>query len=290
MRNGILASLAQWFRKPVIIHTHGSEFHLFYESLPRLAQQWVASIFQRSAHVIVLSESWKDYYTSACNLRPNQAVVLYNPIVVPAVVPERAGRQKIRLVFLGRIGQRKGAFDVIHAISQLPKSQQQQIELVLAGDGEIGQAHRLVDSLGLQDCIKLLGWIDARTRDQLLSDSDVFILPSYNEGLPIALLEAMAWELPAITTPVGGIPEIVEPNNGFLVDPGNIEQIAAAMQRLIEDESLRLTMGRNGRHRVSPLNIDSYFNKLFSLYQQAIAGSDNLIETVSFSTSSNPYE
>jgi|GEM_PF-66557 len=285
LRNGICAVLAGWFRKPVVIHTHGCEFHIFYDRLPQWAKRSVASIFQRSAYVIALSESWKTYYTSACNLKPSQAIVLYNPIVVPATIPERTGGQKIRFVFLGRIGQRKGAFDVIHAIARLPESQRERIELLLAGDGEVNQARELVDSLGLQDCVKLLGWIDAETRNQLLSDSDVFVLPSYNEGLPIALLEAMAWGLPAITTPVGGIPEVVDQKNGFLVEPGNVEQIAAAMQTLIENESLRLAMGSNGRHRVAPLNIDDYFITLLSIYRQAIMGCDSLIDTVLSSTS-----
>lgn len=285
LRNGICAVLAGWFRKPVVIHTHGCEFHVFYDRLPLWAKRSVASIFQRSACVIALSESWKTYYTFTCNLQPNQVIVLYNPIVVPATIPERTGRQKIQFVFLGRIGQRKGAFDVIHAVARLPESQREQIELVLAGDGEVNKARELVDSLGLQDCIKLLGWIDAETRNQLLSDSDIFVLPSYNEGLPVALLEAMAWGLPAITTPVGGIPELVDRKNGFLVEPGNVEQIATAMQTLIENESLRLAMGNNGRHRVTPLNIDDYFNTLLSIYQQAIVGRDNLIETVLPSTS-----
>ena len=290
LRTSILMVLARWFHKPVLIHTHGSEFHLFYDRLPRLIKQGIAAIFQRSAYVITLSESWKTYYTSVCNLELNQAIVLYNPVVVPASVPARTDRQKVRLVFLGRIGERKGAFDTIHAIAQLSKLQQQQIELHLAGDGEIDQARKLIDSLGLQDCVKLLGWINAETRDRLLHNADIFVLPSYNEGLPIALLEAMAWGLPTIVTAVGGIPEVADHSTGFLVSPGSIEQITAAMQALIENESLRVGMGSKSRERVIPLNLNNYCETLHLIYAQAVVGRDKNSETIAFATPANSYE
>jgi glycosyltransferase involved in cell wall biosynthesis len=285
LRNGILMMIARQFDKPVILHTHGSQFHIIHDRLPTWVQRWVAAFFRQSACVITLSESWKAYYTETCNLKSNQAVVLYNPVAIPDQVPDRSDRRSTRFVLLGRIGQRKGAFDLIHAIAQLPQSQQQQIEVYLAGDGELEQAEALIRSLGLQHHVKLLGWIDAELRSQLLSDADVFILPSYNEGLPLSLLEAMAWELPSITTAVGGIPEVANSQTALFVEPGNVEQITTAMQKLIAERDLRLKMGQNARQRVMPLNVEDYLIRLHLIYRQALLS--HILETFLFS---NSYE
>ncbi|MCX7595896.1 MAG: glycosyltransferase, partial [Fischerella sp.] len=97
--------------------------------------------------------------------------------------------------------------------------------------------------------------------------ANVFVLPSYNEALPLALLEAMAWGLPVITTDVGGISEFVTPDkNGLLVTPGNIQQISAAIQSLIENESLRLCLGNAARESIAPLNVDNFISSLMKIY------------------------
>jgi glycosyltransferase involved in cell wall biosynthesis len=97
----------------------------------------------------------------------------------------------------------------------------------------------------------------------------VFILPSYNEGLPMALLEAMSWGLPVITTPVGGIPELViSGTNGLLVNPGDIAGLSAALQSLVASEQLRLQLGNAARATVMPFEIGKYFSQLASVYMQ----------------------
>jgi glycosyltransferase involved in cell wall biosynthesis len=267
LRVGLLVWLATLFRQPVIMHTHGCEFHLFFEQLSSWTRALVALTFRRCAAVIALSDSWRQYYISHCRLDPQRVVVLLNPVKVPAVVPRRPQSAQIKFVFLGRIGQRKGAFDVLQAVAQLPPAQQQRLELWLAGDGELAQAQALIEQLQLEHCAKLLGWIDADTRDRLLSEADVFLLPSYNEGLPVAMLEAMAWGLPVIVSPVGGIPELVtHQQHGFLVEPGNVAAIAEAMQILLLQEAKRLRLGQAARQQVQGLDVVQYHQALRQLY------------------------
>jgi glycosyltransferase involved in cell wall biosynthesis len=267
LRVGCLVWLATLFRQPVIMHTHGCEFHLFFEQLPKWSRGLVALTFRRCAAVIALSDSWRQYYIEHCRLDPNRVVVLLNPVKVPATVPLRTRSHPVKFVFLGRIGQRKGAFDVIQAVASLPPAQQQRLELWLAGDGDLVQAQALIEQLQLESRIKLLGWIDPDTRDRLLSEADVFLLPSHNEGLPVAMLEAMAWGLPVIVSPVGGIPELVtHQHQGFLVEPGNVGAIAQAMQTLLLQEPKRLWMGQAARRRVQPLDVTQYHLALQKLY------------------------
>lgn len=282
LRQAILALLAFLFRKPVVMHTHGCEFHTFYDNLFKAGKRWISAIFQRCDSVIALSESWRKYYVSVCHLAAPNVITLYNPVEIPATIPQRMNQVKVRFVFLGRIGQRKGAFDLIWAFAALPLSDRQQAEVTIAGDGEVEKAQELVTQLQLQDAIKLPGWLGKRDRETLLQTSDVFVLPSYSEGLPVALLEAMAWGLPVVTTPVGGISEVVhQQENGFLVEPGDVQQLTAAMKTLIENESLRMAMGHKARQQVLPLGIDAYWSALRSLYQSLLRGDQTPIAATS---------
>ena len=271
LRQAIMALLAWVFHKPIILHAHGSQFHVFYAELTKWIQQLLTWVFSKCQRLIVLSESWRSFYIENLGLKPEQVVVFYNPVKSPAEVPHRSVSKKVNLLFLGRIGQRKGAFDLIEAFSLLPTEHKSISSLIMAGDGEIEQARNLVTTFNLEDYIKLPGWIGSHERDILLTEADVFVLPSYNEGLPLAMLEAMAWELPVIVTPVGGIPEIVtQAENGLIVNPGNIEQLSDAIKSLIENEALRLSLGEKARKSVFALDIKNHWVSFLDLYRSML--------------------
>jgi glycosyltransferase involved in cell wall biosynthesis len=271
LRKAILTLIAFMFRKPVLMHAHGAEFHLTYFGLPKWAQQGLSGIFRRCNGFIVLSKTWQEFYVLNLGLNTKQVFILPNPTELPEQVPHRTNASKINLVFFGRIGQRKGAFDLIKAFAKLPADQKDRSYLILAGDGELEQGRDLVENLNLTEHVTFLGWIDAKQRDMLLAKADVFVLPSYNEGLPMALLEAMGWGLPSITTPVGGIPELVSSSkNGLLVTPGDIQQLSEAMQSLISNESLRLSLGSAARETVAPFDIKTYCCRLSNIYQSIL--------------------
>ena len=289
VRKSILTVAAITFRKSVIMHTHGCEFHTFYENLPAIGQSFVSWVFQQCDYVIALSDSWKDYYVSRCGLDARKVLVLHNPVEIPDAIPNRQGGEKVRFTFLGRVGKRKGALDLIQAFSRLSPEQKRRSELTLAGDGIVEQATEMVKALDLEDHVTLPGWIDRDERNKILQASDVFVLPSYNEGLPVAMLEAMAWGLPVITTPVGGIPEVVTPDqHGILVEPGDVETLSASLQAFIESEELRLTMGKNARKRVEPFNLDSYFSTLAVVYRSVVG--DRIAMNVHPQTTTKPLD
>ena len=194
-----------------------------------------------------------------------RATALPNPVEMPVRVPERSGAVPISFVFLGRIGQRKGAFDLIRAFAALPN--RAEARLWLAGDGETEAAAALADELGVGAAVQLLGWIDEDRRSLLLAAAHVFVLPSYNEALPMAMLEAMAMALPTIVTPVGGIAEFVtNGDEGYLVTPGDVEAPSAAMQKLMGSAALRQAMGERGRDRIRPLDLKRYGKTLADIY------------------------
>lgn len=263
-----ITTIISWLNhRPVILHAHGADFQIFYSHLPEVAKVGLSWAFRKSTQFIVLSESWKKYYVDNLCLKSEQVIVLPNPVRIPLQIPQRISSKKIRFLFLGRIGQRKGAFDLIASFHAIPVEQKQNIELIMAGDGDVEKARNLVSTLNLTQYITIMDWINEQQRDELLKKVDVFILPSYNEGLPMALLEAMSWGLPVITTPVGGIPDLIIPRqNGLLITPGNLLELTNAIKLLIEDESLRLSLGQKARETVIPFDVRNYCSQLADLY------------------------
>lgn len=261
----ILPSLA--FRVPVIVHLHGAEFQQFYgkESLP-VVRRLIRFIFENASRVIVLSNGWREW---ARTVFPNAKVVaVYNPVVLPVCTPF-SRREQLTLLFLGRIGERKGAFDLIDAVAQL-KCRFPSIRLLMGGDGDVEAARKRADDLGVCSNVELLGWVSGADKQALLESATVYVLPSYNEGLPMSVLEAMAAGLPVVSTPVGGIPEALHDGvEGFLIQPGNTNALADRLERLLDDAALRQRMGEAARQKVeSTFSVESIVPMIEAVYAE----------------------
>lgn len=271
LRKILLVLLSLAFHKPILIHTHGAEFESFFSQLPKWAQKTLSAIFQKCDAFIVLSKSWQKFYVSQLGLNPDRVFTLPNAVKLPLIVPIRSNSTPIKLVFCGRIGARKGAFDLVQALTYLTDDQKAMTQLMMAGDGDLEQGQHLSEQLDLSHHVTFLGWLSPQERDELLAHADVFILPSYNEGLPVAILEAMAWGLPIITTPIGGIPEVIIPNqNGLLVEPGNIQQLSKAIQLLIDDQQLRHSLGKAARETAKSFDASTYGERLENIYDAVL--------------------
>lgn len=275
-RQAMTTAIAVLLGKPVILHSHSADFHTFYANTPHAIRVCLSWIFRKSTRFIVLSHSWKNFYIENLGLATEQIIVLPNPVKFPPQTLQPVHTGKVSFLFLGKIGERKGAFDLISAFAAIPLAQRNNAELVIAGDGEGARARQLVEQLSLTQSVKILDWVDEQQRDELLTHANVFVLPSYNEGLPMAMLEAMSWGLPVITTPVGGIPELISTaENGLLIAPGKIEQLSAAMQSLIENEQLRTSLGKAGRESVRPFEVSKYCDCLADIFRQCCDLSTN---------------
>jgi glycosyltransferase involved in cell wall biosynthesis len=267
LRKMILAEMVARAGRPLILHAHGSEFDEFYRKLPSAVRRNVNRSLQRANVFITLSSQWRDFYVDECELSPSQVVVLSNPVRVPNELPSREGRGEVQFVALGRLGERKGSYDLVNAFLGLPEALRNRAKLVLAGDGDVEGVRTLAAPAG--DRINVLSWIDAAERDRILKASDVFALPSRAEGVPMALLEGMAYGLPSITSPVGGIPDVFQDGiDGTFVTPGNIDQIRAAMVHLITDEAARLAAGRRAREHARQYDVHVYARRLAEIYQR----------------------
>lgn len=267
-RKSVVCLVAIAARRPYLLHLHGSEFMRFYgqESGAR-AQRFIGWIFGKAARVIALSEQWRENVLAIC---PGAKVeILPNAVLVPSG-PRRVPSLDVqRVVFLGRLGQRKGAFDLVRAFSKV-KERFPGACLVCAGDGEVEAVRRAAEELGVGGSVDCPGWVSPEGTRELLHTAAIFVLPSYAEGVPMALLEAMAEGLPVITTPVGGIPQVVRHgDNGLMVVPGDVAGIADALEQLLASDDLRASLGMRARATIQAhYSLASALEMLQGLYRQ----------------------
>lgn len=266
-RKAGVCALARLFRRPYLLHLHGSEFMAFYEQeCGRRARRIVESTFGRAAVVLALSEEWRSNILGIC---PSAVIeVLPNAVRIPDSAADRCPRTGLgRILFLGRLGQRKGTFDLVRAFSMLanrfPES-----HLVCAGDGSVDAVRHQAVETGLDLRVECPGWLSVDQARGELARADVFVLPSYAEGLPMSLLEAMASGLPVIASRVGGIPSLVQNGvNGLLIDAGNPAALAGAIESVLADAALRARLGAGARQTiVERYSLESHLARLGHLY------------------------
>lgn len=247
-RKSIFAVFGFIFRIPVIFHLHGANMESFYASLPRLLQSYTRWIFEKSSCVIVLSQSWAEFIIK---IAPKAKIEIVNNYVsLPCVFNKKNENKKVLILFLGIVGKRKGVYDILDAVAEVIKKHTN-FEVLIGGNGETEALNNEIKLKGLGGFVKLLGWVGSKQKEKLLEKADIYILPSYNEGLPMSLLEAMSWEVPVISTNVGGIPELIRNNlDGFVVEPGDVQALIDVLLRLIKSSALRLDMGKSARSRV----------------------------------------
>jgi len=267
LRKLILANMVIRARKPLIMHAHGAGFDQFHRGLPAPVRRFASRVLQQASVLIALSSQWRDFYVHECEVSPSQVVVLPNPVRVPARIPDRSGRAQVQFLHLGRLGSRKGGYDLMNAFAALPDALRARARLVMAGDGDVEGMRKRAAPFG--DRVRILSWIDSHERERLLAESDVYVLPSHAEGVPMSLLEAMAAGLPGITTPVGGIPDVFTHGaEGTLVPPGDVPQLRAAMTNFIGDEPARLAAGRRAYERARAFDVHTYARRLADIYQR----------------------
>ncbi len=270
-RKSICAGLVRLFKKPVVMHSHAGGLSEYLEGLPRWLRSWFTNLLRDSEALIALSESWKRYFVDELGLRRDRVYVMPNPISLPESVPDRRNRETVTLVFLGRMDDNKGPVRILKAVSEFSDTMSTRVRIHMAGDGEVELVRRAAASLGLKRVAVIEDWVTPERRDEILAQGDVFVLPSLFEGMPMSLLEAMSWGLPVVTTPVGGIPEVVTDGvEGFLVQPNDVGALRDALSRLISDPDLRLRMGKAARESVKRFDIETYEGSLTRLYRQVV--------------------
>lgn len=262
-RSAWFACGAQLFRKKVIMHIHGGGFKEYYATNP----QWITSVLNQCDAIITLSDSWKQYYQTITNC-PHIYVV--ENIVTPPEQKKLTRRENLfHLLFLGFLDEQKGIFDLLDALHEYIGMFRGRLILHVGGNGKVKELEERISRYGLNELVKYEGFVSGIKKTDLLFMCDAYILPSYTEGLPVSILEAMAYGKPILSTLVGGIPEVVEDTvNGYLFTPGDKKAMAKAIGLLMDDEETRISMGEESQERIKPFLPNPVRIKLTRIYEE----------------------
>ncbi len=265
-RSVLFAIIAKSFGRKVIMHMHGGDFENYYKT----NSKWITQQLNRCDAIIALTEYWRVYF---------KKITTGIPIgVVPNVVsPPCASKSlnysdgKVHLLFLGLITQQKGIYDLIQVLKEHFTELRDRIILHIGGNGEVEYLQQLIKKQKLCDMIKYEGWLEGERKSQLLTACDVFILPSYTEGLPMSILEAMSYGKPIIATNVGGISTVVKnKGNGLIVKPGDKDMLFSGISFFVDHPDIIKEMGLESLKIIEPYSPMNVANNLSVIYKKFI--------------------
>jgi glycosyltransferase involved in cell wall biosynthesis len=292
VRDSLIILVSKILGRRIILHFHGSNFEAFFQQ-QKIFFRWYILFILRRADRIILQAHWvREKFAQWVDR--DKLRVIYSPIEAREYEPlfhERsAHREEINVLFLNHLSVAKGTAALLDAARLLVR-ENGSVKFLIVGDiiplerniliGEWGERIHFVDipkaiedirnDSELKDRIVFTGEIrDARTKKQLLRDADIFVLPSYSEGCPLSVLEAMASGLPVIVTPVGALVEIIKDGeNGFLVPTGRSDKLKEKIDTLARDPRLRRSMGEKNLLLVkSTLNTDVILRQIADVFHE----------------------
>lgn len=265
------------FNKKIIYHVHGGGFKDFYLESSKFIQKRVRYVVNNADVLLCLSEKWRCFFSSA--FKAKRIEILNNMIIPPKHSNNLQIDGELQLLFLGLIGDNKGIFDLLKTLAKNRELFTGKINLRIAGNGEVSRLKEAITNWKLEEIVRFVGWVDAEKKDELLRSSHVFILPSYKEGLPLSILEAMSYSLPIISSNAGGIPDLIHKyKNGILVDAGNQEKIKNAILKLLEKQNLIQVYSERSAKGVVDFYPKSVLKTLFSIYHELQGSKGLLIE------------
>lgn len=270
LRKAAFIHLAHLLGIPSVVHMHAAGFEAFYGAAPGFVRRAVTRAFRKASRFIVLGGEAARYFVETVGLDRDRVAVARNAVPDPGTT-WREPHPVCRLAFVGALIERKGLAELIAALAH-PRMPDQRWHLDIAGNGDPAPWRELAGRHGVADRVTFHGWLDSAGVQRLLAVSDALVLPSWAEGLPMVVIEAMAHGLPVVCTPVGAVREAVEDEaTGLLVPPGDPASLAHALARLVRSPALRRRLGRAGRERyVAEFGIVRLNDRLANVFAEAL--------------------
>lgn len=246
-RKAYIVRLCGRFGIPVILHHHGAEFEDFFGKLKGRKKRYIIKTLEAANRNLVLSEYLREELLKKA---PKAKVeVLHNAVPIPDSAVYDTGASGILL--LGRLGERKGVYDLLRAVRELEPQLPQEITLWLCGDGSVEKVKEVIREYQLEHRVKHVGWLSGAEKEECLKQTMLHVLPSYFEALPMSILETMARGIPNISTQIASIPEVIRHGeNGFLIQPGDVEDLKGRLLELINSRELREKFSKAGSNLI----------------------------------------
>lgn len=267
-RKFIIHKLCKQYGIPDIVHLHGSEFKKWYDESGDRKRKRIRTLLKECSVFIVLGEKWNK---TIKEIEPKTNVlVVSNAIHIPSETAK--WNEPFTVLYMGVLIKRKGIADLLRAIKSLQDEKRLgNMKVIIAGSGPEEEILKTLNiELQIEDCVEFVGWVDGTQKEKLYQSCQMLVLPSYNEGLPIAILEAMSYGMPVIATDVGDVSAAVQDNkNGVLIEPGNIKMLCDSIHYICENKKRYREFSANSRRIAEQkFSEDSYFMILKGVYSQ----------------------
>ena len=263
-RKSLFIRKAHRVRKPIVLHQHGGDFrNFYYHDISERERKYVRDTLNMGSVMLVIGPEPQKLFQNIVDIHKAPVLLIPNAIPIPPLTEHHYGQH--RILFLGRICRDKGIRELLEAVSFLSK-QYPDLHLYLGGVYEEKNLKPLVDSMS--DCVTWIGWVSGKDKAEWLNKCDIFILPSYFEGQPVSILEAMSYSCAIAASDVGSIPQmILNGQTGLLFEPKSAAGIEEALRKLLDDPALCRNLGNAARDRVSSqFSMDHYLNHLMQIY------------------------
>lgn len=275
-RKLILTGVARFLGCHHILHLHDYDYARdFAERTPR-QQMRIRRMFQGADHVVVLGNRDHLTLTGDLGVDPRRITVMRNCVPDPwakvvRVTKNRQGKLPL-IIFLGRLSERKGVPELLLALSH-PLMRELGWKAVVAGDGPVEDYRRQATALALSEVVEMPGWLGADEARNLCSQADILVLPSYAEGMAMAIIEGLAHGLAVVTTRVGAHEEVIlDGETGVFVPVGDKDALAMALAKLVQDREQRNRLAVQGRlHYLDHFSMKTYMRSLENLYDAVSA-------------------
>ena len=265
-RSSILILIAKYYNVKVIFSLLNA-IDVFWEESSFLSKLMIKFILNKCDYILVQSKGIKTFVNK---LTETNVEAIYNGIdlkdfeyfSIKNSVPKDDKKQ---IVFVGALTKNKGVYDLIDAYRMINDNS---IKYVFIGSGDVNELKNLGNKNGIGDQLIFKGNVSDEEKIKTLMESNIFVLPSYAEGQPLAILEAMCSGLPIISTNIGSIPEIIKEGvNGFIVDPGDTQALSEKIRYLIENENESKNISKNNYETARKrYNIERLFLETSKIY------------------------
>ena len=258
------------FRKKIVFHIHAGAFNERYEQRGGLYKYFCRFLVNNSDALVVLSHRWDDFFRA--NFRIRRLLVINNPVEKRITEPlSRTNTAFTNFLFLGRIADHKGIFDLVEIIAHNQSMFRGRCILNIGGNHEVERLQTFIAENNIGDIVKYIGWTQADEKDSYFRQCDFFLLPTYEEAMPMTLLEAFSYGKSAITTPVGSIPEVVKDRvDGLLFEPGDKPALLNLLLEVMNNPALSAELGKNALAKATEFYPEAIKKDLEMLYAEIL--------------------
>lgn len=269
-REGAILKIAKRYGCKTVAHMHAADYEGWYNKQPKLIKTLASRLLKNADIILALGEQWRNLYKRITN-DDVQVDVLYNAVKLPDKNYYNSSSKNV--LFLAHMIKRKGIDDLLDAIVLVKDEIPNDIRFILYGADREDNIEQRIKSRNLQKYVFYKGWLTSRDKEECLKDVLVNVLPSYHEGLPMTILETMAYGIPNISTNIAAIPEAISTGeNGILINPGDVNGLADAIKKIINDQRARILYSKMAYKTVEQkFSLETHMKKILDIYRELIS-------------------